>query len=214
MEGIVKTAQLGQITGIPKDIGKYDVKCPLCVIAAGTKIPRGNLRDCTEYRKGSCFHFDFAIFNTESCRGFVCGLVIVEVRTRMKFGFLARSRSPPIEQLKYFIQGMRQKGYTDDVARVDEDGALACSAEFMHTLTVVLHMTVETTGGYNSTNNGMVESPIKPIKRMTRSFLIGAAFPDTLWCFAFIYAICIMNHRYNRMIQISQFSFGTMVIMK
>ena len=107
MEGIVKTAQLGQITGIPKDIGKYDVKCPLCVIAAGTKIPRGNLRDCTEYRKGSCFHFDFAIFNTESCRGFVCGLVIVEVRTRMKFGFLARSRSPPLEQLKYFIQTIK-----------------------------------------------------------------------------------------------------------
>ena len=46
MEGIVKTAQLGQITGIPKDIGKYDVKCPLCIIAAGTKIPRGRLRDC------------------------------------------------------------------------------------------------------------------------------------------------------------------------
>ena len=96
---------------------------------------------------------------------------------------------------------MRLKGYTADVARVDEDGALACSAEFMHTLTVILNMTVETTGGYNSTNNGMVESPIKPIKRMTRSFLIGAAFPDTLRRFAFIYAIRIMNHRYNRMIE-------------
>ena len=59
---------------------------------------------------------------------------------------------------------MRLKGYTADVARVDKDGALACSTEFIHTLTVVLHMTVETTGGYNSTNIGMVESPIKPIK--------------------------------------------------
>ena len=164
MEGIVKTAQLGQITGIPKDIGKYDVKCPLCVIAVGTKIPRGNLRDCTEYRKESCFHFDFAIFSTESFRGFVCGLLMVEIRTRIKFGFLARSRSPPIEQLKYFIQTMRLKEYTVDVARVDEDGALAQSAEFMHTLTNVLKMTVEMTGGYNSTNNDMVESPIKPLK--------------------------------------------------
>ena len=125
MEGIVKTVQLGQISGIPKDIGEYDVKCPLCVIVVETKIPRENLRDCAKYRKGSCFHFDFAIFNTESCRGFLCGLVIVEVRTRMKFGFLARSRSPPIEQLKYFIQTMRLDKYTADIARVDKDGALA-----------------------------------------------------------------------------------------
>lgn len=96
---------------------------------------------------------------------------------------------------------MRIKGYTADVARVDKDGALAQSTEFMHTITNILKMTDETTGGYNSTNNSMVESPIRPIKRMTRSFLIGAAFPDTLWCFAVIYSIRIMNHRYNRMIK-------------
>ena len=70
----------------------------------------------------------------------------------------------------------------------------------MHTITNVLKMTIETTGGYNSTNNGMAESPIKPIKRLVRSFLIGAALPDIIWCFAFTYAIYIMNHRYNRMI--------------
>ena len=62
---------------------------------------------------------------------------------------------------------MRLKGYTANVARVNKDGALANSTEFMHTLTNILKMTVETTGGYNSTNNGMVESPIKPLKRMT-----------------------------------------------
>ena len=60
-EHIVRTAELGHIKGILKDIGKYDVKCPLYVIAAGTKLPRGGFRDCTELRKGSCFHFDFAI---------------------------------------------------------------------------------------------------------------------------------------------------------
>ena len=31
MEAIVKTAKLGQMTGIPKDIEKYDVKCSFCV---------------------------------------------------------------------------------------------------------------------------------------------------------------------------------------
>ena len=61
---------------------------------------------------------------------------------------------------------MRLKGYTADTARLDEDGGLVCSTEFMHAITNVLKMTVESTGGYNSTNNGMVESPIKPVKRI------------------------------------------------
>ena len=61
-------------------------------------------------------------------------------------------------------------------------------------------MVVQTTGGYNSENNGMAESPIKPIKRMVCLFLIGAGMPDTLWCFAYSYAIYVHNHRYNRMI--------------
>ena len=42
---IQKIAELGHIEEIPKDIGKYQVECPLCKIAAGTKIPKGGLRD-------------------------------------------------------------------------------------------------------------------------------------------------------------------------
>ena len=34
MEGIVKIVQLGHITGIQKYIGKYNIKCLLCGIAA------------------------------------------------------------------------------------------------------------------------------------------------------------------------------------
>ena len=63
-----------------------------------------------------------------------------------------------------------------------------------------LEIVVQTTGGYNSENNGMEESPIKPIKRMVRLLLIGAGMPDTLWCFAYSYAVYGHNHRYNHMI--------------
>ena len=38
---IQQTAQLGHIKGIPADIGKYDINCPICKISAATKIPRG-----------------------------------------------------------------------------------------------------------------------------------------------------------------------------
>ena len=62
-------------------------------------------------------------------------------------------------------------------------------------------MTVQTTGGYNSTNNGIVESPIKPLKQMVRAMLVEAGLPDTLWYFCFIYACYILNHRWNRSIK-------------
>ena len=201
MGAIIEIARKGHITGIPRDIAKYDVTCPLCHISAGTKLPRGNSTDYTDLRKGTVFHIDFAIFNVESFRGFVCALVIVEAKTRKKWGFLGRNRTPPVQELIYFIEHLRSQGYAANVARVDEDGALAQSTEFMHTITHVLHMKIDTTGGYNSENNGMVESPIKPIKRIVRSFIIGAAMPDEIWCFAFVYAILIMNHRWNRMIK-------------
>ena len=62
-------------------------------------------------------------------------------------------------------------------------------------------MVIQTMGGYNSENNGVVESPIKPIKQITHAFLIGAAMPDLVWCFDFMYTIYVMNHCYIRSIK-------------
>ena len=64
-----------------------------------------------------------------------------------------------------------------------------------------LEMSVQGTGGYNSTNNGMAESPIKVVKRMVRLFLLGAGMPGKLWCYAFNHAIHLLNHTWNRMIK-------------
>ena len=91
LDYIQRTAQLGHIKGIPADIAKYNINCPLCKIAAATKIPRGGLRDTTEMRKGSAFHMDWLIFNTESCRGFKTALLITETVTRQKWAFPTRS---------------------------------------------------------------------------------------------------------------------------
>ena len=143
---------------------------------------------------------DWLIFNTESCRGFKTELLITETVTRQKWGFPTRSRSAPIEQIKYFVGHLCLIGYTVGDVRVDEDGSLARSTEFMKTCIDELKLVVQTTGGYNSENNGMVESPIKPIKRCIRVFLIGATMPDIIWCYAFCWAIYVMNHRYNRSI--------------
>ena len=89
---------------------------------------------------------------------------------------------------------MHLQGYSADELHVDEDVSLAQSTEFQRTVVKELNMVIQTMGGYNSENNGVVESPIKPIKWMIRAFLIGAAMPDLVWCFAFLYAIYVMNH--------------------
>ena len=103
LEYIRRTAQLGHIKGIPADIGKYHINCPLCKISAATKLPRGGPCDTTELRKGSAFHVDWLIFNTESCRGFKTALLIKESVSRRLWGFPTQSRSAPLEQMRYFV---------------------------------------------------------------------------------------------------------------
>ena len=92
------------------------------------------------------FHMDWIIINTESCRGFKTALLIVEVTTRKKWGFPTRSRSTPIEIVRFFIKQMHLQCYSANVIRVDEDGSLVGCAEFMKVCVQELGMTVESTG--------------------------------------------------------------------
>ncbi len=69
---------------------------------------------------------------------------------------------------------MRLQGYSTDELCVDEDVLLAQSTEFQCMVVKYLNMIIQTMGGYNTENNGVAESPIKPIKQIIRSFLIGA----------------------------------------
>ena len=91
------------------------------------------------------FHMDWIIINTESSRGFKTALIIVEVTTRKKWGFLTRSRSAPIKIVRFFIKQMCPQGYSANIIRVDEDGSLVGSAEFMQVCVQELGMTVEST---------------------------------------------------------------------
>ena len=200
MEYVNQMAKLGIVKGMPKTIGYLKYECPLCKIAAAPRIPRGGPVDTTELRKGVRIHADFVIFNFESCRGFKSALLISEAVTRRKWGFPTRSRTPAIHIMRWLVNHLRRQGYPILELRVDEDGSLVRSTNFMKLCVDELEMNVQGTGGYNSTNNGMVESPIKPIKRMVRIFLLGAAMPDTLWCYAFCYAVYMSNHSWNRMI--------------
>ena len=201
MDYIRELAKQGIVKGIPKNLPDLKYQCPICKICKGTRIPRGGPVDHTQLPKGARIHADFIIFNTESCRQFKSALLITEATTRMKWAFTTRSRNVPVQQFRFLVNHLRQQGYSVNELRVDEDGALARSTNFMKLCHEELNMAVQSTGGYNSENNGLVESPIRPIKQMVRAFLVGAGLPDKLWCYAFIYAVYILNHRYNRAIK-------------
>ncbi len=92
------------------------------------------------------------IFNSEN-NGAVKSLIINESATKRKWGFATCSHNAPIEQFKFFIHHMRLQGYSADELCVDEDGSLAQSTEFQHTVVKELNMVIQTMGGYYAENN-------------------------------------------------------------
>ena len=147
MDYICQSIKNGHIKGLPKNIPDLKYDCPVCKIAAAPQLPRGNPVDHTPVRKGVRFHADFAIINCESICLFKSVLLIVELTTHQKWAFTTLSRNPPIQIMSYFVGHLRRQGYPVLELRVDKDGALARSTNFMHLIVKVLQMTVQTTGG-------------------------------------------------------------------
>ncbi len=94
----------------------------------------------------------------------------------------------------FLISNLRFQNYPIAAIRVDEGGELARSTEFMKMCHHQLKLNVQTTGTYDSTSNGKVESPHKTLKRMSRTMLVSAGLPDSFWCFALQYAVFIHNN--------------------
>jgi hypothetical protein len=106
MEYISTIVRTGLIQGVSKSVGKLKYKCPICIIAKATKIPKGLITQIENVPAGTVFHMDWMMVNIPSIRGFVCALTVVEARTRMIWGFPARSRQTPVHQIKFFIKHM------------------------------------------------------------------------------------------------------------
>jgi hypothetical protein len=197
----------------PKTLAPYPGRCPVCEIMGAVHLSRGPCVDTTELPIGTRWQLDYTFWNIRSIRGFIATLSIVESTSRMKFVFNCRHKRPPIDIVRRFFSIMRRQGYPCIRMRVDEGGELAKSEEFMSCVaSEPLEMDVETTGGDNSTANGMVESPHRPQKRVVRSLLVGAGLPDTFWCFAHEYGVFVsvnIKHSVTKRLPIQHFSGGS-----
>ena len=82
--------------------------------------------------------------------------------------------------------------------RVDEDGALEKSSEFIktcHNMNIIFN----NTGGYASSLNGKSESPNKTLYNIKRDLLLKSSHKKELRCFAYQYDIWLSHQTDNRL---------------
>jgi hypothetical protein len=78
---------------------------------------------------------------------------------------------------------LQREGVSILSVRVDEDGALANSAEFTDFL-LRKSINLETTGGYASFLNGKIERHHRTLANMVRAMILNANLSSSLWCYA------------------------------
>ena len=203
----------GTLVDLPKtllnDVKQFNCQCYICMLSKTNKLPRGGLEDKTALPPFGRVHLDFHFFSTTSIRGFSSALAAVCASTSYPFNFPTKSKTPPIAIALFLIRTIRSMGFQIHIIRVDEDGALSKSSEFCK-LIVNENIVLQTTGGGNSENNGMVEranqfdaNVIRPVLS-TMNILMGDKLPATLpiesfWCCALQMSTMVHRRVYNRM---------------
>lgn len=96
---------------------------------------------------------------------------------------------------------MRLQGFPCIRLRSDEDGALVKSTEFCRIMYRDLGMTMESTGGYESSINGGAESPIKTVKNTLCAQLIDSTMTNEFFCFGLQQTSLVYNNVIHRITQ-------------
>ena len=120
-----------------------------------TKFPRSLTTDVLKFAPGFMLQIDFAFFNVESICGFTSTFVAIFSATSYPFGFPYRSKRPPLDILKFLVTTLRNQDNKVQFIRLDEDGALARTSEFMWTCPN-MNIIVQTTDGDASSLNGKI----------------------------------------------------------
>ena len=167
-------ARKGRTEGIPENLPELEEPCPICLLTKSTKTSRGPTTDVSKISTGFMLQMDFAFFNVESIRGFTSTFVAICSATSYPFGFPSRSKRPTLDVLKFLVTTLRNQDKKVAFIRVDEDGALARSSEFMRTCHN-MNIIVQNTGGDASSLNGKSESLNKTLANITRALLINSS---------------------------------------
>ena len=139
---------------------------------------------------------DFSAFNVESIRGFTSNFVDICSATSYPLVFPSRSKLQPLDILIFIFTTLSNQDNKVAFIRVDEDGALARSSEFMdkcHNMNII----VQNTGGDVSYLSGKIKSPNKTLDNITRALLLKSSHKKELWCFDYQYSIWLSQRTEN-----------------
>ena len=117
--------------GPPENLPELKEPCPICLLTKVTKISRGPTTDVSKFAPSFMLQMNFAFFSVESIRGFTSTSVDICSATSYPFGLPSRNKSLRIDILKFLVTTLRNQEKKVAVIRVDEDGALARSSEYM-----------------------------------------------------------------------------------
>ena len=117
---------------------------------------------------------DFSFFGVESIHGFTSTFLDICSATSYLFEFPSRIKRPPLDILKFLVTTLINQDKKVAFIRVDEDGALARSSEYMRTCHN-MNIIVQTTGGDDSSLNGKSESPNKTLANTTRVIILNSS---------------------------------------
>ena len=193
-----RMARKGLMEGLPENVPELKEPWPIYLLTKATKIPRGPTTDISKFAPEFMHQMDFAFFNVESIRVLTSTSVAVCFATSYPFGFPSRSKRPPLDILKYLVTILIYQDKKVEFIRVDEDGALARSSEFIRTFHN-MNIVVQTTGVYASSLNSKSESPNKTFANITRTILLNSSHNKELCCFACQYYIWISRQTETRL---------------
>lgn len=179
----------------------YHHPCQICLWKNIKNINKGKVRDTSNLGPAEQLHIDFTFFPAKSIRNFTALLSITCAATRHWWPYPTQSKSAPVKILNYFLSCLQHAGHHTHTIWVDEDGALANSAEFTNLLTEKYHINMKTTGGYTSWLNGKDEKTHDTIKNFISAALLDSNHKMDKWCCAAQAAATVYNATWHSAIE-------------
>ena len=133
---------------------------------------------------GFMLQMGFSFFIVESILRFTSTFVDICYVASWAFGFLSRSKRPPLDILKFLVTTLSNQYNKVAFVWVDKDGTLSRYSEYMKTCHN-MNSIVQTIGVYASSINGKIESPIKTRSNITRAIILNSSHKKELWFFAY-----------------------------
>ena len=159
-----------------------------------TRVPTIGVSKCSP---GFMIQMNFSSFNIEIIGGFTSNILALCFDTSYPSGFPYRSKRPHLDILKFLVTTLSNQDNKVAFVRVDEDGSLARSYEFMET-SKNMNIVVKTTGGDTSSLNSKIEIPNNKLYNITKALILNSSYKQDLWCFAYKYSIWISFQTDNR----------------